>query len=946
MIETQYITLDMKPSGVLPVLYCSQYDIGRPLGMVVNNGAESVDLGDYTVTIEATRTDGVAIIAAVTTSGNIGAFETTATMTNKADRYGAQLVLSAFGKRVASLPFVMVVVKAEMDENAESIEEDASLYQQYTGTVQTLIANISANLSAGLLAEATARQNADQALQNSINAEATARQSADNALQADITAEATTRIAQDAVLQAQIDNFVALSEGSTTGDAELQNIRIGANGVTYPTAGNAVRSQITNVIDRIDYFINPAGKNVFAPFGVVDGILSGAGIVVIQGTAVTSDFLPVSSGTYTISVNGIRTAMRVICVYNSSKALLSRTTTASSVTVPSDGAYIRVSYEAAAFPEKTQIEKNDTPTAWEPYYEALNILPDIFKVNQSIRLAKASTILAGFYTIAGVFSSNNTIETRVYQVDYAGQTFYYTGMLAGSAGYPVAAFFDANMSPIGVDASYVSTSSWRRLAHYAVTVPAYAKYVAFPCANISATPFYVEKTTQEPAPDLLACADRFLGHLDTQGISESGYNHLISYGQSLSIGGSSLYVADAEVDGCSVLGSINTPSNYLGKLVLSANNQHPIVSATNSLATLAHKHGRPGAKFIASSYGVGSQTIAQLMSPARQAQIKTERGFDYDITTQGKWAVFTSGVDYAAALATATGETICCPAIVYLQGEADYNADTDSRHGYSCGGDKALYKKYMGWLKNDMQSYVMTAYGQTKKPVFYIYQCSGVFVANYTMSINMAQIEFAAENDDVVLLPCPYFTPNYGDGHLSTNGYRWFGEYIGKYIFEESCLRARPPVLQAADVTYDANHVYIDTMGGILPLVIDTYTVEEATQYGFKLLAGEVSKTNLPITDVTIEGARIILTTSSDIISYDWVEVTYAGVAMSPQGSGNIRDSARYGAMYTYWDDSSDTGETSSMTISHRPTDADGNSMVGKPYPMQNWLSPFYKRIV
>lgn len=139
MIETQYITLDMKPSGVLPILYCSQYDIGRPLGMVVYNGGQAVDLEDYTVTIEATRTDGAAITALVTTNGNIGAFATTATMTNKADKYGAQLVLTAFGKRVASLPFVLCVVKAAMDENSESIEEDASLYQQYTATVQALI---------------------------------------------------------------------------------------------------------------------------------------------------------------------------------------------------------------------------------------------------------------------------------------------------------------------------------------------------------------------------------------------------------------------------------------------------------------------------------------------------------------------------------------------------------------------------------------------------------------------------------------------------------------------------------------------------------------------------------------------------------------------------------------------------------------------------------------
>lgn len=160
MINTQYINLNMVPSGVMPVLHCSQYDIGRPLGMVVHNGGESVDLDTYTCTIEATRTDGTPITAAVTTDDNIGAFVTTATMTNQADKYPAKLVLfDSNSRRVASLAFMMVVTEKTMDENAESIEEDASLYQQYTGTVQSLIADIRTDINA--LEDLTEQHTAD-----------------------------------------------------------------------------------------------------------------------------------------------------------------------------------------------------------------------------------------------------------------------------------------------------------------------------------------------------------------------------------------------------------------------------------------------------------------------------------------------------------------------------------------------------------------------------------------------------------------------------------------------------------------------------------------------------------------------------------------------------------------------------------------------------------------
>lgn len=87
-------------------------------------------------------------------------------------------------------------------------------------------------------------------------------------------------------LESRMDTFTSLKEGSTTGDAELTDVRVGADGTTYTSAGKAVREQVSQLKEDL--------------INVDNGLISGYNI---SGKLIDGYYFDTNSG-YNVAFDG------------------------------------------------------------------------------------------------------------------------------------------------------------------------------------------------------------------------------------------------------------------------------------------------------------------------------------------------------------------------------------------------------------------------------------------------------------------------------------------------------------------------------------------------------------------------------------------------------------------------------------------------------------------
>jgi hypothetical protein len=368
-------------------------------------------------------------------------------------------------------------------------------------------------------------------------------------------------------------------------------------------------------------------------------------------------------------------------------------------------------------------------------------------------------------------------------------------------------------------------------------------------------------------------------------------NHIITYGQSLSVGqtgGVALSTAQP-YNALKFSGGVRAWDTDIGTRYASLQPLTETVAGTlgetpgagtaqaaMQLLSAAYATPTTGTEYrlLLSAPGFGGQSIAQLSKP----------GTHYTKLLEDITAGYT--------LSQAGGYSYAVNAMTWTQGEADTNLGTAP----------ATYKIRFAQLLADVSADAQAVTGQAHAVKAITYQLSshlkyaadGVAGAE-DAPIGLAQLDL--HTDGVTSLACPTYQFDYlgaTNVHLTAESSKWLGAYYGK-VYKRVVVEQQPwEPLRPMGVTRQGSIITIALEPEVGPVVIDTTQVAAAANYGFQLR--DSVGTALTISSVSVVGNNIKIIAAAPVPA--GAQLRYAvdsadgllGRLVGPRG--NIRDSA------------------------------------------------------
>lgn len=237
------------------------------------------------------------------------------------------------------------------------------------------------------------------------------------------------------VLENRVNTFTSLPEGSTSGNAELIDIRVPASGFNnskpYPTAGEAVRGQAISLKDYIEFFKDDvtkafnASENIYSPHLFAN--TKGISLTIADGTeftdsttpnAITTGYFDTNEGDvwrfyrWNTAKNNIYPMEIRVFWFDENKKYISGATIYGDVTAPTRSRYLRFTEKfTLLYPELDVMVTKNFPFGlndYEPY--GFKQIKESFLPKDTYELAQKSGTL--HYGDTWVLENNNIMARK------------------------------------------------------------------------------------------------------------------------------------------------------------------------------------------------------------------------------------------------------------------------------------------------------------------------------------------------------------------------------------------------------------------------------------------------------------------------------------------------------------------------------------------------------